>query len=145
MLKVNNTLTILNLPNNSLKNEGFACIVNGIVYGKGSCFLSINVSKNELTSKCMNDIGRLVQQSEVERIIMNQNHIGDKGCEELASCLGKRNCDSINYLSLESCGIRFPGLLKLFIILEKMINLETIVLNKNHFIDVNFINLKKVS
>ena len=60
MLKVNNVLTILNLPNNSLKNEGFSNIVNGIVNGSPTVFLSINVSKNELTSKCMNDIGKLV-------------------------------------------------------------------------------------
>jgi hypothetical protein len=41
MLKENKTLTIINLFNNSVKNEGFSQIVNGICENKYSSILSL--------------------------------------------------------------------------------------------------------
>ena len=50
-LSKNKVLTILNLSNTALRNEGLALIAKGILDNPDSSIQSLNLSKNDLTEK----------------------------------------------------------------------------------------------
>lgn len=71
MLSTNKTLSILNLTNSSLKNAGLSLIHQGILGNEQSSIVSLNLTKNDLTSKCMKEVASIIEDTHLESLVLN--------------------------------------------------------------------------
>lgn len=142
MLSENKTLSILNLTNTSLKNTGLSLIHQGILGNEKSSIVSLNLTKNDLTFKCMKEVASLIEDTQIMSLVLNQNAIEDKGVSLLKDSLTKNYCPNIKKLSLEACSINHSGVLHLFKAMTCMVNMSYVNLSQNHFVEATFYPLR---
>ena len=84
MLSQSQMLQILNLSGNMIKNEGARILCNGLLKSSHKTLQSLDISDNEITHKSCKLIHDLLIASNILRLNLRANNIGNKGGEILS-------------------------------------------------------------
>ena len=108
MLLHNNFLEYLDLSGNSIKNEGFKLIMEGI-NGSDGHLVSLNLSHNDITNEGMKYFSILNKTIPLENINLSDNAIKSEGL--IIICKKSQFLKKLSKLYLDNCHIDFQGFL----------------------------------
>ena len=91
----------------------------------------MDVSSNDINSCICELLSETLQKSNLLKLNISKNKIGDKGIEILSQAL-PFNRSKLTHLNLSDCGIEYPGLIKLFDSLKQNFSLNTLIVDNNY-------------
>ena len=90
----------------------------------------------------MKDMASIIEDTNLQMLILDQNPIEDKGLSVLKDSLTKNYSPSIKKLSFENCELGHAGVIHLFKAMTSMVNMTSVNLSGNNFIDATFYPLR---
>ena len=142
-LNINNFIETLSLSGNSIRNEGFFYICQGLE--KNLSLLNLDISNNGINErgikKGMEFIGTYKINSKINNLNISNNPILNGGIILFASYF--RNFPNLISLNLSYCGIEFKGFQKLLKTVPQLKKLESLNVSGNNLKSDNFFILKE--
>jgi Ran GTPase-activating protein (RanGAP) involved in mRNA processing and transport len=142
-LNNNHFIETLNLSGNSLKNEGFILICQGLQ--KNQNLLNLDISNNNINEKGIKKGFDIIISSKISGALVNlnicNNHLTNAGLEILSSNL--KIFPNLVSLNLSFCGLEFKGLQNILKTAQHMKKMEYLNVAGNNFETDNFFILKE--
>lgn len=142
-LNNNHFIETLNLSGNSLKNEGFILICQGLQ--KNQNLLNLDISNNNINEKGIKKGFDIITSSKISGALVNlnicNNHLTNAGLEILSSNL--KIFPNLVSLNLSFCGLEFKGLQNILKTAQHMKKMEYLNVAGNNFETDNFFILKE--
>ena len=142
-LNNNHFIETLNLSGNSIKNEGFILICQGLQ--KNQTLLNLDISNNSINEKGIKKGFDIIIASKITGALVNlnicNNHLANAGLEILSSNL--KIFPNLVSLNLSFCGLEFKGLQSILRTAQHMKKMENLNVAGNNFQADNFFILKE--
>jgi Ran GTPase-activating protein (RanGAP) involved in mRNA processing and transport len=119
LLAKNQLLSMLNISDNSISNDGLKAITSGFDLAPSKEIVSLNLSHNDLEGvTAIENLGTLLDiSSGIVMLNLSENRIGDEGVELLSKAFNEGK-SRLSRLYLSSVGATVNGLKTLFIALR---------------------------
>eukprot|EP00347_Sterkiella_histriomuscorum_P007299 403349489 len=123
-------LQILNLAGNAIKNEGVKVLCQAILQSTHKSLISLDIAENEITHTACDSLHKLLLESNLLRINLKGNNLGNPGAEKISHALYFSR-SKLTYLNLASCQLLYLGIIKVLDAVKHNYQLQTLILDDN--------------
>lgn len=130
LLKTNKSLTILNLEGNCICDEGLKYLINGM-RDHNKTLIELNIALNYISCKIIEDLSSCILTTNLERLNLESNKIGNIGIERLSKNLISKASCPLRRLNICDTGMESLGMNYLSFALKKNKSITHLNISEN--------------